>query len=217
MKPIDPAGFERKFQANIDPWNYTSSAFERYKRNVLLRACGSHTHGRGLELACAIGETTRYLAKRCMRLLAVNSSTTALAEAARRVRGIGGVTLRQAVLPQQTPRGPFDLIVASEIAYYLKPHALGELLLKLEMALAPGGRIVFLHHTRPFDDASQPPPVAQERIWSHFTKYHLVFHKRDRGFEAMAFRKGGRSSALPPISRLYKEWCVQECTTLLGA
>jgi trans-aconitate methyltransferase len=85
MKPIDPVGFERKFQNNIDPWNYSTSPFERYKRSVLLRDCGTGTYGRGLELACAIGETTRYLAARCLRLLAIDSSPTALREAKRRL------------------------------------------------------------------------------------------------------------------------------------
>ena len=74
MRAIDIAGFELKFQHNIDPWNYTASRFEHFKRDVLLRACGCRTYGRGLELACAIGETTRYLAHRCIRLLAVDSS-----------------------------------------------------------------------------------------------------------------------------------------------
>ncbi len=38
------------------------------------------------------------------------------------------VTLRQALLPQQMPRGPFDLIVASEILYYLRPNDLRSLI-----------------------------------------------------------------------------------------
>lgn len=111
MRPINPAGFEEKFRADVDPWNYATSAFERYKRSVLLRACGCRTYGRGLELACANGETTRCLAQRCLRLLAINSSPTALAEAKRRARGSERVTFRQAVLPGEMPRGPFDLLL----------------------------------------------------------------------------------------------------------
>ena len=79
-KIIDPAGFEAKFRENIDPWNYAASPFEAYKRAVLLRACGTRRYGRGLELACAIGVTTQMLAPRCLRLLAIDSSATALKE-----------------------------------------------------------------------------------------------------------------------------------------
>jgi hypothetical protein len=31
-----------------------------------------------------------------------------------------------------------------------------------------GGRIVFLHHVRPFDDAAQPPAIAQARFRARF-------------------------------------------------
>ena len=86
MKAIDVAGFERKFRENIDPWDYTNSQFEHFKRDVLLRACGHGKHGRALELGCAIGETTRSLAPLCLRLVALDGSTTAIAEAKRRVR-----------------------------------------------------------------------------------------------------------------------------------
>jgi hypothetical protein len=45
MRAIDVAGFERKFRENIDPWDYTNSGFEHFKRTVLLRACGHGKHG----------------------------------------------------------------------------------------------------------------------------------------------------------------------------
>jgi hypothetical protein len=54
MKPIDVAGFERKFREKIDPWDYTNSKFEDFKRKVLLQACGHNKHGRVLELGCAM-------------------------------------------------------------------------------------------------------------------------------------------------------------------
>jgi SAM-dependent methyltransferase len=190
VKPIDAEGFERRFRYNIDPWNYTTSPFEAFKRRVLLRACGCRTYGRGLELACAIGETTRYLAPRCLRLVAVDASLTALDEARRRTGGMRGVSLRQALLPQQTPRGPFDLIVASEIAYYLRQYAMNDLLRRLSKALAPGGRMVFLHHLCPFDDAAQPPALAHGRIRSALKQsMHLVFAERHARYEALAFQR----------------------------
>jgi len=190
MKPINPALFEQKFRENIDPWNYTTSPFERYKRGVLLRACGCRTYGRGLELACAIGETTRCLAQRCLRLLAIDSSVTALAEAKRRTRDNGRVIFRRAVLPDEMPRGPFDLITASEIAYYIDQHALSQLLHKLKMALSPNGRIVFLNHTCQFDDAAQLPALAHRRMRRTLEKsMYIVFHERHSRFDVVAFQK----------------------------
>lgn len=158
---IDPAGFEARFRETIDPWDYATSPFEAWKRSVLLHACGPGPFGRALELACAIGETTRVLAPRCLRLDAVDSSQTAVVEAARRTRGLPNVRLSVALLPEEMPRGPFDLIVASEILYYLPERPFRRLLERVEAALAPGGRVVLLHHLRPFDDAAILPRRAQ--------------------------------------------------------
>lgn len=201
MKPIDADGFEQKFRENIDPWNYATSPFEHYKRSVLLRACGCRRYGRGLELGCAIGETTRCLARRCLRLLAIDSSATALREAKRRLRGFPRITIRQAVLPDETPRGPFDLIVASEIAYYLSPQKLADLLQRLGPALAPNGRIVFLNHTQRFEDAAQPPALAQRRLCLKLRKtMRTVVHERHSRFDVVAFHKSGLRMTLTAIS-----------------
>lgn len=189
MRPIDPDGFEAMFQRDSDPWDYAGSPFEAFKREVLLRACGARTYGRGLELACANGETSRRLARRCLGLLAVDASPTVIAAARKRVRD-PRVTFAVARLPSETPRGPFDLIVASEIFYYMSRFDMDRLLGRLAKALAPGGRIVILHHTLGFGDAAQPPWAAQAAA-----KYRLsraltpVLEAQHRRFQVAAFVK----------------------------
>lgn len=189
---IDADGFEEKFRRDIDPWNYAHSAFEAYKRGVLLRAIGPHRTGRGLELACAIGETTRFLAPRCLRLLALDSSATALREARRRIGPLPRVRLERMVLPDM-PRGRFDLIVVSEILYYLKPNDLRTLLARLEQATAPGGRIVLLHHLRNFDDAAILPRLAQQHaLHALCRRMTPVFRHHDAQFQAVALVRRAR-------------------------
>ncbi|NDV86711.1 methyltransferase domain-containing protein [Aurantimonas aggregata] len=188
---IDADGFEAKFAADPDPWNYAASPFEVWKRDVLLKACGDRHYGRGLELACANGETTRLLAHHCRRLTAVDASATALEVARRRNAGTARITFRHALLPRDMPRGPFDLIVASEILYYLKPNDLAALLPKLHAALAPGGRIVFLHHVLDFDDAAIRPAqavAAAERWFAAVAPLQVV--RQTGRFRVAAFEKG---------------------------
>lgn len=189
-RPIDLDGFEALFRASIDPWNYRTSRFERHKREVLLHACGPGRKGRGLELACAIGETSRALATRCLQLLAIDGAPTALAEARRRTPPGLRIAFRQAVLPRDLPRGPFDLIVVSEIAYYLTERDLLALSRRLVPALAPGGRIVVLHHLLRFDDAVQVPALAQARL-RRMLAGRCVAQARARfaRFEVASFRK----------------------------
>jgi SAM-dependent methyltransferase len=189
MRPIDIAGFEQKFRANIDPWDYTNSRFEHFKRSVLLGACGHRKHGRVLELGCAIGETTRFLAPLSLRLLALDGSSTAITEARRRVRK-AHVRFLEAKLPGQTPSGPFDLIVVSEIAYYLKASDLAALSKKLAAATAHRGKIVLLHHRRHFEDAAQLPALAHARLLSRLSRGACVcFQKRYPRFDVAVLRK----------------------------
>jgi SAM-dependent methyltransferase len=170
MRAIDPEGFEKKFRKNIDPWNYTHSRFERYKRGVLLRACGPAKHGRVLELGCAIGETTRLLARLSFRLVAVDASPTALEEATHRCAYAKNIIFRRALLPQEMPRGPFDLIVVSEVVYYLHPHDLNQLANRIFAALAPRGITIAVDHRRQFDDAAVLPALAHRRLRRRFAR-----------------------------------------------
>jgi SAM-dependent methyltransferase len=189
MRSIDVAGFEQKFRENIDPWDYTNSRFEHFKRDVLLRACGHSKHGRALELACAIGETTRYLAPLCLRLMALDSSATAIAEAKRRVP-CSHVKFVRAKLPDQMPYGPFDLIVISEIAYYLRPHELTRLGKRIAMATSHCGKIVLLHHRRHFQDAAQAPNLAHLRLLGQLERIATpVFEKRYSRFDVAVLRR----------------------------
>lgn len=158
---IDPEGFEAKFREDIDPWNYANSPFEAFKRARLLQACGKGPFGRALELACATGMVTEALAPRCLSLTAVDASPTALQEAARRLGGQRCVRFALAILPDEMPRGPFDLIVVSELLYYLRANDLRRMVARMEKALAPGGRIVLLHHLTEFADAAVRPRAAQ--------------------------------------------------------
>ncbi len=49
------------------------------------------------------------------------------------------------MLPEETPRGPFDLIVCSEVLYYWDAPLLTGALARLRAELAPGGSVLAVH------------------------------------------------------------------------
>ncbi|MGE0066155.1 MAG: SAM-dependent methyltransferase [Solirubrobacterales bacterium] len=150
MSPAAPhdrapvAHFERLMRESPDPWGYASSPYEQAKYRRTLAALPERT-GSTLELACSVGVFTAMLAPRCQRLLAVDFSPSALAQAECLLGGEPNVELRQAQLPEQTPAGPFDTIVCAEVLYYWSPDLVREELCRIEAALAPGGTLVAVH------------------------------------------------------------------------
>jgi len=190
-KAIDPDDFEAKYRDNPDPWYTWTSPFEAHKRRMLLAACGPGRHGRVLELACGSGATTAALAKRALRLDAVDSSPSALAAAAERLGEASNVRLLWALLPAGMPRGPYDLIVVSELAYYLSPRSLDRLCTGIARALAPGGRLVLLHHHLTFRDAVQHPNGIHGRMLARWgATFGASYRVGNRRWQAVGLYQG---------------------------
>ncbi|MEF2072208.1 class I SAM-dependent methyltransferase [Consotaella aegiceratis] len=193
MKAIDPAGFEAKFRQNADPWNYAGSRFEAFKRGVLLQACGAGQRGRVLELACANGVTTMALRTRVLRIVGIDASPTAIEAARHRTHDCDRIRVEVGLLPHDMPRGPFDLIVVSELLYYLPERNLFQTLARLRTATAPGGRVVLLHHLLNFDDAAFRPWLAHAAARSILGEaMSLSLARRWGRFEVLAFDNPSR-------------------------
>ncbi|MCC4603713.1 class I SAM-dependent DNA methyltransferase [Xanthomonas campestris] len=138
-----------------DPFGYGTRWYETRKRDILLATLPRMGFARGWELGCSNGEATRGLAARCERLLATDMSAAAVEQAKQRVGQRSTVEIVQACHPQQWPVGNFDLIVLSEIGYYLAAVELDELIVRLQEALTPDGLLVACHWKHPFEQAQQ--------------------------------------------------------------
>lgn len=151
--PHRSADAERIFDAvhatSEDPWQYTTSWYERRKRALTLAALPRKIYASGLEIGCSIGTLTAELAPRCGSLLAVDASGAALESAAERLRAFPGVSTRQLTLPAQWPGGSYDLVVVSEVGYYLSPAEVGQLLQRIQQAMEPGGTLLLCHWRHP--------------------------------------------------------------------
>jgi trans-aconitate methyltransferase len=75
----------------------------------------------------------------------IDVSSAALVQARKRLGGREGVRFERAALPEWLPPGEFDLIVCSEILYYLKHDAMLASFHGLESHLAPGGSLIAVH------------------------------------------------------------------------
>lgn len=151
--PHTSADAQRIFDAvhskSADPWEYTTSWYERRKRSLTLAALPAEQYRSGLEIGCSIGTLTADLAGRCASLLAVDASSTALELAAERLAEFPGVETRQLTLPAGWPGGSYDLVVVSEVGYYLPPAELEVLLRRIQESMEPGGTLLLCHWRHP--------------------------------------------------------------------
>jgi SAM-dependent methyltransferase len=139
------AEFEDRYRRDGDPWGYETSAYEAEKYDRTLAACGPGPFPRALELGASIGVLSARLAERCLRLVTLDGAPTAVAAARRRLAARPGVEVRLGTIPQDIPAGPLDLVLASEILYYLEPGALTRTLERIRAVTEPGARLVAVH------------------------------------------------------------------------
>lgn len=143
--------FDAVHTRDEDPWDYTTSWYEHRKRSLTLAALPARKFTSGLEIGCSIGTLSVELAERCESFLAVDTSSAALAHAARRLAHLPAARTLHLTVPQDWPEGAFDLIVVSEVGYYLAPEELAALFDRVEAALLPGGTLALCHWRHPVD------------------------------------------------------------------
>jgi hypothetical protein len=139
------ADFEARYRDDADPWGYETSPYERDKYDATLAACGPGPFPRALELGSSIGVLSAQLAPRCRQLTTLDAAATAVTAARERLAAQPHVTPMLGVIPDDIPSGPYDLVLASEILYYLEPDALAATFARIERETVSGARLVAVH------------------------------------------------------------------------
>ena len=124
MSHMSQSDFEERYRTDPDPWSYATSAYEREKYAATLAACGNPPFGSALELGSSIGIFSALLAPHCRSLVTIDGAPTAVSAARERLAGFETVQTILGTIPDAIPDGSYDLVVASEILYYLQPAAL---------------------------------------------------------------------------------------------
>ncbi len=130
--------------AKEDPWDY-DNPYEDLKYRQTLAAL-PELPGRVLELACAEGHFTRRLALLATEVHATDVSPTALGRARRACAAFGNVTFDCLDLSQDPIPTGFDVIVCSEVLYYLHIRdCVAAFADRIAAALPVGGHFVECH------------------------------------------------------------------------
>ena len=143
----DAAHFDRIYAASADPWGYETSEYEAQKYAATLAALPPRRWRRVLEVGCSIGVLTRRLADICDGLTAVDGAATAVERCRARLAGQDHVDVRHGRVPDDWPLGEYDLVVLSELVYYLPDPDIDAVAALTREALPPNGHAILVNHT----------------------------------------------------------------------
>ena len=148
-RTLRPEYFDALYTADPDPWNFAASAYERAKYTLTMNAMPKQRYRSALEVGCSIGVLTRSLASRCDAVVAIDAAPSPLVEARRRCADLPGVRFERMFVPEQWPDGAFDLILLSEVIYYLNRNDVARLASRVTCSLSRGGSVILVHWTGP--------------------------------------------------------------------
>ena len=149
MSAVEPAALEAIYAEGDDPWGFRTSPYEAAKFAATAAALPRPRYRSALELGCGNGELARRIAPRCARYTGLDAVETAL-EAARRAVPEGRFV--QGFLPCPLPPGEHDLIVLSEVLYFLDAWGIDRLAEEIDR-LWPAADVVIVTWRGPSGNA----------------------------------------------------------------
>jgi predicted TPR repeat methyltransferase len=192
MKPQVSRGtayFEQLYAANEDPWNFAGSDYEAQKYAATIDALGGRHFSRGLEIGCSIGVLTKALADLCEDLLAVDIADQPLARAKVRCAAATHVSFARMQVPTTWPAGSFDLIVFSEVLYFLTQADIMRTAALANGSLMPGGVLLLVNYTEKIDEPCSGEEAAEVFIHELSPPNALVTQLRAQSFRIDLLQK----------------------------
>jgi LmbE family N-acetylglucosaminyl deacetylase len=170
--------FAELYAADPDPWGTRSRWYEERKRAVLLASLPRERYAHAAEPGCGTGVLTEALAGRCDAVTASDpvSGDAARCATADRVRVLAATLPDPATVPVGV-----DLVVASEVLYYLAPADLAAAVDRIAEALVSGGDLVVVHWRGWPAEAPQDGAEVHRRLRADPRFAPLVEH-RDEDF-----------------------------------
>lgn len=187
--------FDTLYAASDDPYVTRERWYEARKRAVLLAALPQARFRRAYEPGCGIGELTLALSHRCDELLASDFSDHAVELARKRTEARPNVQVARHALPGDWPHdaGGFDLIVLSEVGYFLQRRDMQRVADCCNTSLEADGTLVACDWRPDFAQRSLATKDVQG-ILGELGLARLVLHEED-DFVLQVWTRDARSVA----------------------
>jgi 2-polyprenyl-3-methyl-5-hydroxy-6-metoxy-1,4-benzoquinol methylase len=159
--------FNDVYRNNEDPWDFENSVYEHEKYKASIAALTKAKYQNVFEIGCSLGVLTRMLADRSTKLFAIDVAEQPLVKARERLTDHPQVTFQKMAVPQEFPDNQFDLIVMSEVGYYLSWPDLKILLERITDHLEVNGQLLLVHWTPLVHDY----PLTGDEVHDYFMTF----------------------------------------------
>ena len=174
---VEDRYFDGLFAGSDDPWAFRQRWYEQRKRAITLAALPRPRYRSIFEPGCANGELSAELATRCDRLLCCDTAAAAVTLARTRLSLFDHAEVRQSRLPGDWPNEQFDLIVLSEVGYYLDAGDLNQLIKQATQSLTVDGQLLACHWRPPIDGCPLNARQVHDLLHEHLHLPRLVLHQ----------------------------------------
>lgn len=197
MSAVDDrvAVFDALYTDSPDPWGTRTRWYERRKRALLMAALPAERYGAVYEVGCGTGHISRDLAARCGSLLASDASDAALAVARPQLADLDNVTVAKHRLPDEWPDRPFDLVVVSEVLYFLDDAQCDAVAAAARRSVGPAGTVVACDWRGPIEGRGQTGDAVHRRFEAALSLPRL-FEYVDDDFVLSAWSVDTRTAAV---------------------
>ena len=139
--------FDSMYADATDPWGFDTRFYEQRKYELTVASLTRPRYASAFEPGCSNGALTERLAERCTHLTACDIINGAVDRATERLRDHPHVDIVREEFPAYWPDRTLDLVVWSEVAYYLGPASLDDALSALSGRLQLDGELVVVNYT----------------------------------------------------------------------
>ena len=162
--------FDALYSDNSDPWQ--TRWYEKRKRDMCLAVLPKAQYHNAIELGCGNGVFSALLASRCQALLSMDGNKHAVQLAKQRLADSSHGSVIQGVIPDALPtaKSHFDLIIISEILYYLSPNDIDIVITWITQNLAVGGTLLCCHWRYAIDGFVMTGETVHQRLCQAFNK-----------------------------------------------
>jgi 2-polyprenyl-3-methyl-5-hydroxy-6-metoxy-1,4-benzoquinol methylase len=126
-----PERFNRFYWLDKDPFGAKNSKYETSKQDRLLELISRRKSQRGLDVGCGNGYLTRRIAEHCQHLEGIDFASRAIHLAQENCKEQSDISLNVADIRSYESDEPFDLLICSEVLYYLQGQELEDVVDKL--------------------------------------------------------------------------------------